>query len=119
VAHHDSNHPYSAHFIHKKQTNEQNNHCTQQTIVIRMIHQTVAFLAVIVLLGVQSFTIAPDFSPRRVSLTLKSTVAYPEDVKTVKSTPEKLTKEAQELLDVLEGKTGFELIVAQTAPSVR
>jgi hypothetical protein len=98
-------------------SNEQNNHCTQQTI---MIHQTVAFLIVIgLLLGVHSFTIAPHLSPKRVSLSLKSTVAPTDDAKTVKSAPEKLTKEAQELLDVLEGKTSFELIVAQTAPSVR
>jgi hypothetical protein len=82
-----------------------------------IFHQTVAFL-VIGLLGARSFTIAPHLSPR-VSLSLKSTVAPPEALKTVKPKPEKLTKEAQELLDVLEGKTGFELIVAQVAPSVR
>jgi hypothetical protein len=83
-----------------------------------IFHQTVTLL-VIGLLGVGSFTIAPQVSPTRVSLSLKSTVAPPEDVKTVKPLPEKLTKEAQELLDVLQGKTDFELIVAQTAPSVR
>jgi len=33
--------------------------------------------------------------------------------------PEKISKEAQELLDVLEGKTNYKLVIAQTAPAVR
>lgn len=58
--------------------------------------------------------------PSTLSKTALYGTATPEAPAKKPAKEEKLTKEAQELLDVLGGKTkGFTKIVAQTAPSVR